>query len=140
MLTFDDYGQWRGLFRGYADFYQVSSTDRGVQATRSWLIDADHACTGLVAEKQGQLVGLAHFYSMPIPSRGQIIGFFDDLFVVLGHRSSGVEVALIITIKAKTLSLGIVRWITRVDNDGARSWYDKLAEETKGKLCEMAAK
>ena len=48
LLTTDDYDQWRGLYQGYADFYQVALTKNGVQTT--WLIDARQVCTGLVAE------------------------------------------------------------------------------------------
>ena len=141
-LTLDDYDQWRGLFQGYADFYQASLTDDGVQATWSWLIDAEHVCTGLVAEHQGQLVGFAHFRAMPSPLRGQVIGFLDDLFVVTDHRSGGVAAALImgINLEAKNRDWSIVRWITRDDNYRARGLYDKLAEKTNWTLYEMVAK
>jgi len=141
-LTPDDYDQWRGLYQGYADFYRVALTEDGVQATWSWLMDAGHVCTGLVAEQQGQLIGLAHFRGMPSPLRGQIIGFLDDLFVVPNHRSSGAAAALIMAVQAeaKAQGWGVVRWITRDDNYRARGLYDKLAEKTNWALYEMAAK
>ena len=141
-LTPDDYDQWRRLYQGYADFYQVALTPDGVQTTWSWLIDAGHVCTGLVAEQSGQLVGLAHFRGMPSPLRGQMIGFLDDLFVVPENRSGGVAAALIKAVQAaaKAEGWGVVRWITRENNYRARGLYDKLAEKTDWALYEMAAK
>lgn len=64
-LTPDDYDQSRHLDQGYADFYAVAFTTDGVQTTWSWLMDAGHVCSGLVAEQSEQLVGLVHFRSMP---------------------------------------------------------------------------
>ena len=139
LLASYDFDQWRGLFQGYDDFNQVSLSDDGVQATWSWLIDAEHVCTGLVAERQGQFVGLVHFLGKPNPLRRQIIGLLDDLFAVPDHRSGGVAVALIIGIKgaAETLGWSVVRWITRDHNYRARGLYDKLAEKTDWVLYEM---
>ena len=139
-LTPDDYDQWRELYQGYADFYQVALTKDGVQTTWSWLIDDGHICIGLVAEQQqGKLVGFAHFRGMPSPLRGQMIGFLDDLFVAPDHRSSGASAALIkaVQAEAKAQGWGIVRWITRDHNYRARSLYDKLAEKTDWVLYEM---
>ena len=102
-LTPDDYDQWRRLYQGYADFYQVALTSNGVQTTWSWLIDAGHVCTGLVAEQSGQLIGFAHFRGMPSPLRGQMIGFLDDLFVVPENRSGGAAAALIKAVQAACL-------------------------------------
>ena len=70
-LTPDDYDQWRRLYQGYADFYQVALTPDGVQTTWSWLIDAGHVCTGLVAEQSGQLVGLRIFAACPALCAGK---------------------------------------------------------------------
>lgn len=59
-----------------------------------------HVCSGLVSEQLGQLVGLPYFCGMPSPSRGQIIGLLDDLFVVPQHCSGGAAAALIKTVQA----------------------------------------
>ena len=56
-----NFDQWRRLYQGYADFYQVALSDYGVQATWSWLIEPAHVCTGLVAKQPDGLVGLAAF-------------------------------------------------------------------------------
>ena len=45
-----DFDQWRRLYQGYANFYQVALSDDGLQTTWSWLIEPAHVCTVLVAE------------------------------------------------------------------------------------------
>ncbi len=142
LLTPDDYDQWRRLYQGYAVFYQVTLTKDGTQATCSWLMDVEHVCTGLVAEKSGQLIGLVNFRCMPSPLRGQMIGFLDNLFVLPYNRSGGAVAMLIKAVQAtaKAESWGIVRWITHDNNCRARDLYDKLAEKTDWAFYEMAAK
>ena len=127
------------MYRRYADFYQVALNKDRMQATWSWLLDAGHVCTGLVAEQQGQLIGLAHFRAMPSPLRGQMIGFLDDLFVTPAHRSDGTAAALITAVQAEATAQGwgVLRWITRDNNYRARGLYDKLARKTDWTLYEM---
>ena len=138
----DDYDQWRRLFQGYADFYQVTLTKDAVQTNWSWLMDAEHVCTGLVAEQSRQLIGLAHFRGMPSPLRGQMIAFLDDLFVVPENRSGGAAAAMITAVQtaAKVEGWGVVGWITRENNYRARDLYDKLAKKTDWALYEMTVK
>jgi len=137
-----DFDQWRRLYQGYADFYQVALSDDGVETTWSWLIEPAHVCTGLVAEQPDGLVRLAHFRGMPSPLRGQMIGFLDDLFVMPSHRSNGIAAALITAVQAeaKAQGWGVLRWITRDNNYRARGLYDKLAQKTDWALYEMTAK
>ena len=54
-----------------------------------------------MAEQQGQLIGLAYSRGMPCPSRVQMIGFLDDLFVVPDHRCSGAAVALVKAVRVE---------------------------------------
>ena len=138
-LAIDDYDQWRKLYQGYANFNQVGFIKGGLLTKWSWLIDAGHVCIGLVAEKQGQLVRLAHFCRTQSPLRWHMFGFLDDLFVVFYHRSGGAAAALIkaVQAEAKAQGWGVVRWITRDHNYRARGLYDKLAKKTDWLLNEM---
>jgi GNAT superfamily N-acetyltransferase len=71
-----------------------------------------------------------------------MIGFLDDLFVTLAHRSNGTAAALITAVQAeaKAQGWGVLRWITRDNNYRARGLYDKLAQKTDWVLYEMTAK
>ena len=141
-LTPDDYDQWRWLREGYADFYQVVLTADVARTTWSWLVDARHVCAWLVVEQFRYLIGLAHFFGVPSPLRGQMIGFLSDLFKLPEHRSGGVAAELIRAVQApfKVEGRNVVRWITRKNNYWARSYHDKFAEKTDWTLYETTEK
>lgn len=131
--TAHDAEDWRRLYDGYADFYQVPMNDQIAEATWSWLLDGSHVMTGLIAKDgQGIAVGLAHFRSMPSPLRGTVVGFLDDLFVEPAARGSGVAGMLMDEIARIGRERGwpLFRWITADDNYRARSLYDKVASKT----------
>ena len=138
-MTPDEYDQCRELYQGYADFYHVALTKDGAQKIWSWLFDDGHVCTGLVAEKQGQLVEFVHFCGMQSLLNEQMIGFLDDLFVVPDHCSGVAAAVLIKAVQAetKTQGWGVVRWITCDHNYRARGLYDRLSEKTNWVLYEM---
>lgn len=128
----DDATDWRVLYRGYADFYQVPMNDRILDTTWSWLLDPDHPLEGLIALRDGQVVGLAHYRAQPKPLLGEDAGFLDDLFVQPEHRGAGAARLLIDSVAAVARERGwsTVRWITAEDNDRARRLYDRLARAT----------
>jgi len=140
-LQEDHFDDWLPLYRGYADHYQVALTESGVAQTWSWLMDQQHPVTGIVAEHQGQLIGLAHFRAMPSPLRGAEIGFLDDLFVDPAARGLKAGEVLLTALKAEAKSKGwpVVRWITRDNNYRARGLYDQIAVKTDWNTYEMSA-
>ena len=76
-----DYPDWLKLYEAYADHYEMALTPSGLETTWTWLMDDAHPVTGIVAETDAGLVGLAQFRAMPNPLRGHEIGFLDDLVV-----------------------------------------------------------
>ena len=128
-LTEDHYHDWRKLYQGYAEHYQVALTDAGVAATWGWLRDPQHPVSGVVAAVEGKLVGLAHYRAMPSPLRGAEVGFLDDLYVDPSHRGGGVGARLLDHLNALARSKGwpMIRWITRDNNYRARTLYDRKA-------------
>ena len=133
-LTSNDHDQWRRLYQDYADFYHFALTNDRVQTVWSWLINAAHACSRLVAEQQRQLAGPVYFRGMPSSLRGQMIGSLDDLFVLNDYRFGGVAATLIRAVQAETKAQGwgFVPWITRDHDYRALGPYDKLAEKLIG--------
>ena len=81
-----DYEGWKKLYFQYGEFYQVPMTHEGLSRVWNWLHDSSHEMEGLVYEKTGRIVGLAHFRRMPNPLRACDIGFLDDLFVDPAER------------------------------------------------------
>lgn len=85
-----DFGQWRALYRGYADFYRVEQTEEAAATVWAWVNDPGHEVGALVAEDaSGRLLGLAHYRPFARPLSATVGCFLDDLFVAPEHRGSG---------------------------------------------------
>jgi GNAT superfamily N-acetyltransferase len=127
-----DRSRWRRLFDGYAAFYKVPMDDAIAGRTWAWIQDPAHPVEGVIAIRDGQAVGLAHFRPMPNPLRGVEIGFLDDLFVDSATRGGRIGEALIAHVVAEGRRRGWarVRWLTADDNYRARTLYDRVATKT----------
>lgn len=131
-VTPGDLAEWRELYRGYREFYKVTPSDQAIDTVWSWLHDASHETRGLVAERDGHLLGLAHFRTFARPLSASHGLFLDDLFTSADARGLGVGSALLVRLAeiARDEQATVVRWITAADNDTARSLYDKVATQT----------
>ena len=137
-----DKKQWEKLYKSYADFYKVEMNDKILQIVWKWLHDKNHEVNRLVYEVDGNIVGLAHYRKMPSPLRGQDIGFLDDLFVDPEHRGQRIGEKFINKLKeiSKSKRWNLVRWITREDNLGAKSLYNRVSEKTTWDVYELKLK
>lgn len=133
-LIQSDYASWNVLYLAYAEFYQVSQTQKMRDEVWSWLIDTNHKVNGFIAvNNQGAAVGLAHYRSFSRPLSATAGGFLDDLFVEQSARGNEVGKKLIkaVTKVGKEKNWSVIRWITAENNYRAKSTYDKLANQTK---------
>ncbi|RSS56618.1 GNAT family N-acetyltransferase [Streptomyces sp. WAC01280] len=129
----EDFPQWRALYRGYADFYEVEQSEEAAERVWSWVNDPGHEVEALVAEDgAGRLVGLAHYRPFARPLSATTGGFLDDLFVAPESRGSGAADLLLAALRGIAAERGwsVVRWITADDNHRARSKYDQVATRT----------
>ena len=136
-----DYARWADLYSGYAAFYKVENSDKQRECLFAWLLDKTHVCEGLIAERDGKIVGLAHYRAMPSPLRAAEVGFLDDLYVDPVERGSGAAEALLRAVDDIAVARGwnIVRWITQDNNYRARNLYDRLAFRSGWITYEMRA-
>jgi hypothetical protein len=56
-----DFEQWLPLWRGYQEFYRTRIAEEATRATWNRFFDAEEPVHGIVAERKGKLVGLAHY-------------------------------------------------------------------------------
>ena len=128
-----DKADWERLYAGYAAFYKVEQTEAMRAVVWGWLSDPAHATEGLVAERDGALIGLAHFRAFARPLSASTGGYLDDLFVDPEARGTGAAAALLAAVQAAGAARGwtVIRWITADDNTRARAVYDRLADQTK---------
>jgi GNAT superfamily N-acetyltransferase len=122
-----DRERWGELYRGYAAFYDVPAPDLDHLWRRITEL-GEVEC--LVAEQDGDVVGLAHVRAFARPLEGDWGGFLDDLFVDPDARGGGAGAALLAHLRtlAAERGWGVVTWITGADNRVARRLYDGVAE------------
>ncbi|WP_421882571.1 GNAT family N-acetyltransferase [Pacificispira sp.] len=135
----EDYEAWDPLFHGYCDFYEVESTKDSRRITFDWLLDPAEILEGLVVERDGALIGLAHYREMPRPSRAQKMGFLDDLFVDPAARGGRVGEKIFDALREICRQRGwkMMRWLTQDHNYAARTLYDRVGQKSLFNLYEM---
>ena len=128
-----DRPDWRELFASYGHFYDQKLSEEILDRVWTWLMDGDHPTSGLVAVKNGQIVGIAHFRPYFRTLTGSSACFLDDLFVVPAERGHGVGRRLIeaTSVLAENAGWDFVRWMTAQNNRQAQQLYDSVAERTE---------
>jgi GNAT superfamily N-acetyltransferase len=129
-----DYDQWLPLWHGYNAFYGRSGPTalpaEITQITWARFFDAYEPVYALVAETNGQLVGLAHYLfhrsTISIPPTC----YLQDLFAAEAVRGKGIGKALIQGVYEQAKNAGSTRvyWHTHETNKTARRLYDQVAE------------
>ena len=123
-----DYVRWLELFKQYIEFYKSHLSDEQYELT--WQrINSDFNMHGLLAEVDGQIIGLAHYIFRPDTWEIEDFCYLEDLYVDRKVRGVGVGGALIKAVEQIAIEKGSKRlyWTTAEDNEVARKLYDKLA-------------
>ncbi len=138
-LELKDKENWSKLYNGYADFYKVTMNKGTLDTLWGWIQDVTHDVNGICFELEGNIVGIAHYRTMPRPIKGQYIGFLDDLFVEPEFRRQKIAQKLISYLKSlsKANNWDGIRWITHSSNENAKKLYDKIANNTGFELYEL---
>ena len=127
-ITLSDKARWLELFKEYVIFYKSKVSDEQFELT--WQrIHSDFNMYGLIAEKDGRIVGLAHYIFRPSTWDVEDYCYLEDLFVDPKVRGAGVGRALINELEKIAIAKGSKRlyWTTATDNEVARKLYDKVA-------------
>ena len=126
----EDKAQWHGLWTGYLEFYETSVPEPVYETTFARLLGPDpRDFSGLVAERDGRLLGLAHFLFHRHCWRIEDVCYLQDLFVAPEARGTGLGRALIEAVYAAADAAGspAVYWLTQDFNTSARQLYDRVA-------------
>lgn len=128
-----DRPDWCKLFASYGHFYDQQLSGKVLDRVWGWLMDGDHPTSGLVAVKDGQIVGIAHFRPYFRTLTGSTACFLDDLFVAPAERGRGVGRRLIeaTSVLAEQAGWDFVRWMTAQDNRQAQQLYESVADRTE---------
>lgn len=127
-----DRDAWRRLFTDYGVFYETHFSETVLDGVWHWLMDAESDLCAVVATDGGEVIGFAHYRSLPDTFTAAHEWYLDDLYVQPESRGSGAATGLIEAVAERAASDGggKLRWITAADNTTAQSVYDKLATRT----------
>jgi GNAT superfamily N-acetyltransferase len=131
-LRAGDRVQWDALWRGYLRFYRQHLPDDITDLTFRRLSDAGAQPHALIGERDGRLLGFAHYLFHGSTWSARDICYLEDLYVDAGARGGGVGRALISAVYAAADAAGAttVYWMTQEFNAEGRALYDTLARRT----------
>ncbi|WP_133646448.1 GNAT family N-acetyltransferase [Paraburkholderia flava] len=135
-VTPDDFTAWLPLWDGYNAFYGragETALPRGMtELTWSRFFDGYEPMHALVAERDGQLVGLVHYIFHRSTTLAGPTCYLQDLFTLASERGKGVGRALIenVYVRAKEGGSARVYWLTHETNATAMRLYDGVAERS----------
>ena len=132
-IELSDHEAWLPLWDGYNAFYQrVGPTALPEEITRStWerFFAATEPVHAIVAEHQGEVVGLAHYLFHRSTTRLHDVCYLQDLYTVEHLRGKGIGRQLILAVyeAARRAGSSRVYWQTQASNAEGRTLYDKVA-------------
>jgi GNAT superfamily N-acetyltransferase len=132
----EDFQAWKPLWDGYNAFYgRKGSTALPADLTETtWarFFNSDEPVHALVAEREGQLIGLAHYLFHRSTIQIAPTCYMQDLFTDETVRGLGVGRALIEEVYRRAAALDCPRiyWHTHETNTTAMALYDKVADKS----------
>lgn len=127
-----DFAQWLPLWEGYNTFYERSVPSEVTRMTWSRFFDAYEPMHAIVAERDGQLLGLVHYLFHRNTAMLGPTCYLQDLFTLATTRGQGIGRALIEAVYERAQAAGSPRvyWMTQESNATARRLYDQVAENS----------
>jgi GNAT superfamily N-acetyltransferase len=128
-----DFNAWMPLWNGYNAFYgRKGETALRTEITETlWrrFFDPNEPVFALVAEGEGNLIGLVHYLFHRDTTRIELTCYLQDLFTAPSERGRGVGRSLIQGVYdyARAAGISSVYWQTHQSNAAGRMLYDKLA-------------
>jgi GNAT superfamily N-acetyltransferase len=132
-LEAKDSAKWSSMWTEYLKFYDSKVTIDIREMTFTRLIDPNQKVQNcLVAERNGNLIGLVHFIYHAHNWKIEDVCYLQDLFVDSKARGQGVGGALIEKVYATADLNGTpsVYWMTQDFNVNARVLYDRIGNLT----------
>jgi GNAT superfamily N-acetyltransferase len=128
-----DWDQWLPLWDGYNAFYErtgpTALPEAVTRTTWARFFDPAEPVHALVAEANGELVGLVHYLFHRTTTSIAPICYLNDLFTRAALRGQGVGRALIEAVYDRARQAGSARvyWLTHETNTVARRLYDQVS-------------
>lgn len=129
-IQVEDKSSWQELYLSYLKFYESEPVESSTELLWNRLTKGEPKIQGLVAESNGEIVGIAHFHYQVSTWSDTFHCYLEDLYVTEGSRSKGVATTLIAEVKKFAIehNCSELFWITKESNQTARKLYDKVAK------------
>ena len=123
-----DEARWRELWAGYLKFYRSELADDVTANTWKRILDPTSNIDALVAECDGQVIGICNYLFHDSTWSNQQCCYLQDLYVDPHARGGGAAKKLILACEEKAKEKGAFRiyWQTQEYNAAARSLYDTI--------------
>ena len=131
-LRSEDKDVWRELYDGYLRFYEANLSDELIELAWIRLIDPGYNLHGLVADVDGEILGITHYSFQTSTWATNNYCYLEDLFVSSDARGKGIGRSLIDAVieLARHEGSNRVYWNTDATNATARKLYDTYSEES----------
>ena len=132
----DDRAQWTPVWEAYNAFYgrhgATALASHVTETTWQRFLDPAEPVHALVAERDGALIGLAHYLFHRSTILVEPTCYLQDLYTVEAARGTGVGRALIAAVYGAAEAAGASRvyWQTHETNATAMRLYDQVAERS----------
>jgi GNAT superfamily N-acetyltransferase len=132
-VTRADKARWAELWQGYLAYYETTLTPEVYDATfESFFAGTPQNPRCLLAESDGRVLGLVHYFFHAHCWHPEGICYLQDLYTESTARGKGVGRALIQAVYHAADAQGVpnVYWTTQNFNHTARALYDKIGQLT----------
>ncbi len=132
----NDFDSWLPLWNGYNAFYGRTGATalpaEITQATWTRFFNPIEPVFAMVAQDDGEIVGLVHYIFHRSTTRLGPVCYLQDLFTTPSRRKLGIGSALINSVYQQAALAGSNRvyWQTQTTNEAGRALYDKLAQHS----------
>jgi len=139
-VALGDFPRWNALWEAYNALYgRVGDTALPVETTQvTWsrFFDAAEPVHALVAEQDGDLVGLAHYLFYRSTIQIAPVCYLQDLYTAGPARCQGVGRGLVqaVSEQARAAGAGKVYWQAHEGNSACQTLLDKLADREEAIL------
>lgn len=129
-ITESDFSSWLPLWDQYNSFYQRKLSIEMTKKTWERFLHPGEPMFALVAEKEGKILGMAHFLFHRNTTTLNDTCYLQDLFTLSDARGLGVGKALILAVceAAKNRGSSCVYGQTHESNKVAQSLYRQVSE------------
>ena len=133
--TSADWTEWHRMWSANCAHFGVSMSQAHDRELWRRIMAPEHPVGALVcstADRDGKLLGLAHYVLHPHTFSSKMVCYLEDLWVDPSARRTGIGRTLIdaLVARGKEQDWRRLYWHTETDNVAARTLYDRIARAT----------